>query len=149
MTEPVGTEAKSAEGGAYWWALRVSAVSLVALAIVGGVAAGLVRGSGGLWAALAAVGIAALSGLVTQIAMIVGYRREPTAFVGIVAGSWLAKMIIIAASVVLLKGVESVDRGTFGTVLLLGVGATLAIDMFAVRRARIPYTGSSSGGGRS
>ena len=81
--------------------------------------------AGGLWGALAAVGIAALSGLVTQIAMIVGYRREPTAFVGIVAGSWLAKMIIIAASVVLLKGVESVDRGTFGTVLLLGSGCNL------------------------
>ena len=149
MAEPIEVGATSAEGDAYRWALRVSAASLAALAIVGGTAAGLLRGSAGLWGALAAVGIAALSGLVTQIAMIVGHRREPTAFVGIVAGSWLAKMIIIAISVVVLKGVDSVDRGTFGTVLLLGVGATLAIDMFAVKQARISYTGSSPGGDRS
>ena len=149
MTEPIEVGARSAEGDAYRWALRVSATSLAALAIVGSTAAGLLRGSAGIWGALAAVGIAALSGLVTQIAMMVGHRREPTAFVGIVAGSWLAKMIIIAVSVVMLKGVDSVDRGTFGTVLLVGVGATLTIDMFAVRRARIPYTSSSSGGGRS
>jgi hypothetical protein len=149
VAEPIEVGARSAEGDAYRWALRVSAASLAALAIVGGTAAGLLRGSAGIWGALAAVGIAALSGLVTQIAMIVGHRREPTAFVGIVAGSWLAKMIIIAVSVVVLKGVDSVDRGTFGTVLLLGVGATLAIDMFAVKQARISYTGSSPGGDRS
>jgi len=141
MAERVKAEAESAEGGAYVWAFRVSTVSLAALAIVGGTAAWLIRGTGGLWGAVAAVGIAAVSGLVTQVAMIVGYRRQPTAFVGIVAGSWLAKMVIIAVSVILLKSVDGIDRGTFGTVLLLGVGATLAIDMFAVRRARIPYTG--------
>jgi fumarate reductase subunit D len=141
VAEPIKAEAESAEGGAYVWAFRISTVSLAALVIVGGTAAWLIRGSGGLWGALAAVGIAAVSGLVTQVAMIVGYRRKPTTFVGIVAGSWLAKMIIIAVSVILLKGVHGIDRGTFGTLLLLGVGATLAVDMFAVRRARIPYTG--------
>jgi hypothetical protein len=149
VAEPIEVGARSAEGDAYRWALRVSAASLAALAIVGGTAAGFLRGSAGVWGALAAVGIAALSGLVTQVAMIVGHRRAPVTFVGIVAGSWLAKMIIIAVSVVVLKGVDSVDRGTFGTVLLLGVGATLAIDMFAVKQARISYTGSSPGGDRS
>ena len=141
MAEPIEAEAKSAEGDAYWWALRVSAGSLAALAVLGGAAAWLLRGSGGLWGALAAVGIAALSGLVTQAAMIVGRRRDPVTFVGIVAGSWLVKMIVIVAAVLVLGRFDSVDRGTFGTVLLLGVGATLAVDMFAVRRARIPYTG--------
>lgn len=149
MAEPMEVGVSSAEGDAYRWALRVSAVSLAALAIVGGTAAGLIRGSAGLWGALAAVGIAALSGLVTQVAMVVGHRRAPATFVGMVAGSWLAKMVIIVVAVMALHGVDSVDRGTFGTVLLLGVGATLAIDMFAVRRARIPYIGESSGGGRS
>lgn len=141
MAEPIEAGERSAEVDAYRWALRVSATSLAALAIVAAAVAGLLVGSGGLWGALAAVGIAGLSGLVTQVAMVVGSRRDPVTFVGIVAGSWLAKMIIIVAAVLMLGGIDSVDRRTFGTVLLLGVGATLAIDMFAVRRARIPYTG--------
>ena len=58
-------------------------------------------------------------------------------------------MFVIVIGVLLLGRVEAIDRGTFGIVILVGVGATLAIDVFAVKRARIPYTGSSSGGDAS
>ncbi len=87
--------------------------------------------------------------MVTQVAMIVAHRADPVAFASIVAGSWLAKMLVIVIGWWCSAQVDGIDRLTFGTVVLVGVAATLAIDLIAVRRARISYTGTSSGGDRS
>ncbi len=89
MAEPMETERHSAEGAAYKWALRVSAISLAVLALVGAVVAGILQGSSGVWGVLAGGGLAALAGLVTQGAMLAGYRRPPHIFASIVGGSWL------------------------------------------------------------
>ena len=144
MTEHIGAQPSSAEGDAYWWALRVSAASLVALAIVGGTVAGLVRGSGGLWGALAGAGLSALAALVTQGAMVMGYKKAPQVFASIVGGSWLAKMVVIVGGMLALSSVASVDRASFGIVALAGIIGTLVIDLLAVRKARIPYTKADS-----
>ncbi len=137
------------ESHAYRWALSATGIALAVIAAVSVAVAAAVRGTDGVWSALAGVAVAAVSGMVTQGAMIVGHRRDPMVFASIVAGAWLAKMFVIVIGVILLGRMEGIDRGTFGTVTLVGVGATLAIDMFAVRRARILYIGSSSGGDRS
>ncbi len=141
-----GTEAESR---AYRWALATTGVVLAVIAVVSVGVATWASGTDGVWAALAGVAVAAVSGMVTQGAMVIAHRREPIVFASIVGGAWLAKMFIIVIGVVLLGRMEGIDRGTFGTVTLVGVGATLAIDLFAVRRARISYTGASSGGDRS
>jgi hypothetical protein len=143
------TDDEVSEGRAYRWALVATGVTLGAIAVAGIAVGAAVRGTDGVWGALAGVAVAAVSGMVTQVAMIIGHRRDPLVFASIVAGSWLAKMLVVIVGLLLLGRVESVDRGTFGTVILVAVGATLAIDLFAVRRARISYTGSSSGGDRS
>src|SRR5512133_2575762 len=134
VAERLEAESNPAEGEAYWWALRASAVSLAALAIVGGTVAGVVRGSAGL---------AALAALVTQGAMVVGYKKAPHVFASIVGGSWLAKMVVIVGGMLALGKVSSIDRPSFGIVALVG---TLTIDLAAVRKARIPYAipGSNS-----
>ncbi len=138
-----------AESRAYRWALAATGIALAGIAVVSVAVAASARGTNGVWAALAGVAVAAVSGMVTQGAMIIGHRREPMVFVSIVAGAWLAKMFVIVLGVVLLGSIDGIDRGTFGTVTLMGVGATLAIDLFAVRRARISYTGARSAGDRS
>lgn len=143
------TEAKDEEGAAYRWALRTTAFVLAGIAVLGAVIGALAVGAAGVWGALAAVAVAALSGLVTQGAMALGYRKEPHVFATYVGGSWLAKIVLIAGGLLSLAQVDAVDRRTFGIVALAGIGATLVIDLLAVRRARISYTGSSSGGGRS
>lgn len=132
------------ESRAYRWALIATGIVLVVIAVVSVLAAAAWRGPNGVWSALAGVAVAAVSGMVTQGAMFVGHRRDPVVFVSIVAAAWLAKMFVIVIALVVLGGVEGIDRLTFGTVVLVGVGATLAIDLVAVRRARISYTGSSS-----
>lgn len=146
MAERLEAESNPAEGEAYWWALRASAVSLAALAIVGGTVAGVVRGSGGLWGAVAGAGLAALAALVTQGAMVVGYKKAPHVFASIVGGSWLAKMVVIVGGMLALGKVSSIDRPSFGIVALVGIVGTLTIDLAAVRKARIPYAipGSNS-----
>jgi hypothetical protein len=145
----MASEGDESESRAYRWALVTTGIVLAVIAVVSVAIAASVRGSDGVWSALAGVVVAAVSGVVTQVAMIVGHRREPLVFVSIVAGAWLAKMLVIVVGLFLLGSMEGIDRGTFGTVTLVGVGATLAIDLIAVRRARISYTGSSSDGDRS
>lgn len=142
-------DADQSEGRAYRWALGATGATLAAIAVVAVAVGAAVRGAEGVWAALAGVAVAAISGMATQFAMMVAHRREPALFASIVAGAWLGKMLVIVVGVLLLSRIEGVDRTTFGIVVLVGVGATLAIDLFAVRRARISYTGSSSDGDRS
>ncbi len=139
MAEHIETDPHSAEGDAYRWALRASALSLAVIAITGTVVAGMLRGGPGVWGAVAGVGLAAVGALVTQVAMVVGYRRSPNMFASIVGGSWLAKMFIIVIGLLVLTGVSGLDRPSFGVVAMLGVVVTLAIDVFAVIKARVPY----------
>jgi len=140
------SDSDESESRAYLWALSATGIVLTVIAVVSVAVAASVRGTDGVWAALAGVAVAAVSGMVTQGAMTIAHRRDPIAFASIVGGAWLAKMFVIVIGVLLLGRMEGIDRGTFGTVTLVGVGATLAIDLFAVRRARISYTGSSPGG---
>lgn len=146
MADPTQSERHASEGAAYRWAMRTSAASLVVLAIIGVVAAGAMRGSSGIWGALAGVGLAAVAALVTQAAMLMGYTRPPQVFASIVGGSWLAKMVVILGGMLALSSVDGVDRPSFGIVALVSIAVTLGIDVIAVRRARIPYAvpGSSS-----
>ena len=147
MTDTTDNHTTDAEGDAYRWALRVSAMSVAALAVVGAVVAGLVRGGEGVWGAVAGAALAALGALVTQAAMVVGYRRPAQQFASIVGGSWLVKMVVILGGMLALTRVAGIDRPSFGAVALAGIVATLGIDLIAVRKARIPYaaTGSKSG----
>ncbi len=140
----MAVDSSDAEARTYRWALTVTGISLAVLGVASVAAAAVWRGTDGVWAALAGVALAAISGMVTQGAMMVGHRREPTVFAGIVAGAWLAKMAVIVIRVLALSRVDAIDRATFGIVVLVGVAATLTVDLLAVRRGRVSYTGSSS-----
>ena len=133
-----------AEARTYRWALTATGISLAVLAAISVTAGAVWRGPDGVWAAVAGVAVAAVSGLVTQGAMLVAHRRDPNVFASIVAGAWLAKMFAIVIGVVALGRVDAIDRQMFGIVVLVGVTATLAIDLIAVKRGRVSYSGSSS-----
>jgi len=142
-------EAHAAEGAAYTWALRATAVVLGAIAVIGVAVGALVVGAPGVWGALAGVAVAAVSAVVTQGAMVLGYRKEPHVFATYVGGSWLAKMVVIVVGLLALAQVDALDRHTFGIVAVVAVIATLMVDVQAVRRARIPYTQSGTDQGHS
>lgn len=139
MTDAVEPRSDAAEGNAYKRALLLSAWSLLAIAIAGVSIAGVLRGSPGAWGAVAGVSLAALGALVTQGAMIAGYRRDPNVFVALVGGAWLAKMCVIVVGLLVLDRISGIDRPSFAIVAMVGVVVTLGIDVFAVVKARVPY----------
>ncbi len=133
----------SAEADVYRRALRLTAVILAALGVLGGAVGWFVAGAPGMVAALAGAAVAALGALPTQAAMLVGHRRSAQALAGIVAFSWLGKMLLIIVALLILQGVESFHRPMFAIVAVVGLVASLAIDIITLRRARIPYVGPS------
>lgn len=143
------TDVQAHESAAYRWALKASAIALAAIAAMGAGIGAVVIGADAVWAALAGAAVAGVAALVTQVAMIVGHSKQPHVFASIVGGSWLAKMVVIVAGIALLSRVDGLHRGTFGIVAMVCVGATLVVDLQAVRRARISYTGTGLGNGGS
>ena len=123
----------------YRTAARWSAVALVIIAVVGVVLGALIEGRRGVVSALAAVLVAVVFSLTTQIAAWQGARRGPMAFVTWVAGTWLLKFILVLAAVIAAQHQDWIVKPLFGAVLLGGTVAALIIDIMAVVKARIPY----------
>jgi hypothetical protein len=143
MTEP---PTPSHDVTAYRNAVRWS---VIALAIVTGLGAGLgamVAGVDGVWSALLGAAVAAVFTLTTQIAAWQGARRGPMAFVAWVGLTWVPKIIVVIAAAVIAQQLEWLVRPLFGGVLLAGAIAALVIDILAVQKARIPYVAPGTSG---
>lgn len=134
----------SPDRAVYVRALVTSAIMLAAISLAAAGIAAAVADSRTVWAALLGGAVAALAGLATPAAMLLGHDRTPAALAGIVAFTWLGKMLVIAAVVVVLSRVEGFPREAFGLTLLVGVVASLAVDLWAVRRTRVPYVDPGS-----
>lgn len=135
------------EAVTYRRALRVTIIGIAALAIVAVPVGLLVAGGAGLAAAEIGVAVAALAGVTTQVAMVVGHHREAHVMAAIIGGSWLLKMLIIVVALLLLQNVDGFHKGLFAAFAVVGILGTLAIDFWVIRSARIPYVdpGARSG----
>lgn len=128
----------------YRRALRVTVIVIVALAIVAVPVGLVVAGGAGLFAAEIGVLVAALAGLTTQIAMVIAHDKPAHIMAAYVGGSWLAKMAIIVVALLVLQGVEGFHKAAFAAFAVTGVLATLAVDFWVIRSARIPYVDGRS-----
>jgi hypothetical protein len=106
----------------------------------------LIAGMPGLTAALVGVVVAAIAGVTTPVAMLVGHTRPVEILAAIVAGSWLLKMIVIVVALLVLSGIEGFHRELFAAFVVVGVLGTLAVDVWLLQRARVSYVepGSNS-----
>jgi hypothetical protein len=120
-------------------ALRDVLVFLAALAVVGVVVGALVAGSEGVWGALLGVAVAVLFSGTTVWSMWRTVSSDPAVMIGVVAGSWLAKMIVLFVALIVLRNQTFYDKPVFGVVVIVGVLGSVALDTLAVHRARIPY----------
>ena len=132
------------ESRTYRRALRVTVIVIVALAVIAVPVGLLVAGTAGLIAAETGVLVAALAGLTTQVAMVVAHDKPAHVMAGYVGGSWLAKMLIIVIALVVLAGIDGFHRELFAGFAVTGVIATLVVDFWVVRSARIPYVDGGS-----
>lgn len=134
----------SAEAKVYRNSLRFT-IGLVALLFVAAAIIGpIVAGTPGFWSAIAGAAIAGVAAATTQAAMLVGHRRPPQQFVGILLGSWLVKMLIIVIGLVVLGNVDSIHRGLLAGFAAAGIVGSLTIDMVFFARGRVPYVDSRS-----
>ncbi|WP_062463659.1 hypothetical protein [Demequina soli] len=129
----------TAEEALYRRALRLTAIVLGALAVVGGAVAWIVVGPDGALAAVVGAAVAALGALPTQYAMLKGHTRPPHVMAGIVAFSWLGKMLVIIVALLVLQGVDSFHRPSFAATAVVGLLAGLVVDVSLLRKSRIPY----------
>ncbi|WP_061962704.1 hypothetical protein [Demequina aurantiaca] len=130
---------ETAEARVYRTALRRTGVGLAALAVIAVVVGALVAGGRGVVAGLVGVGVAALAGLTTQAAMSWGHKRSTDQMTMAIAGSWLLKMIIIVAALLILQNIESFHKQLFAVFAVSGVLLTLAVDFWVLRASRVPY----------
>ncbi|MDN4474839.1 hypothetical protein QQX09_03095 [Demequina sp. SYSU T00192] len=129
----------TAEEQLYRRAIRLTSIVLAAIAVVGGAVAWALAGPAGAVGALVGALVAALGAVPTQVAMLVGHRRPPQVMAGIVAFSWLGKMLVIVVALLVLQGVESFHREAFAATAVTGIVASLVVDVATLRKARIPY----------
>lgn len=129
----------SAESDLYRRAIRLSSIALVGLAAVGAAVGAVLDGSAGAIAAVVGAAVAALGAISTQVAMLIGHTRSPQALAGIVLFAFLGKMLILIVALLVLQGIDGFNRPIFAVVTITCLVATLAIEVDALRRARVPY----------
>ena len=116
-----------------------SAIAIAFVAIVGCTIAYLVSGMPGLWSALAGAGLAAIFGLGTQLAAVLTVRKDPVVWIGAVAASSMAKILLVIVAAMVAQTIEALVRPAFGGTLLAGSLAAIIIDIVVFQRGRIPY----------
>ncbi len=96
-------------------------VLLGALTVLGVAVGALVAGLPGVWGALLGVGVALIFSATTVWTMLRTVDSSPTTTAAIVMASWLGKMVVLVAVLVVLRGMDFYDRWVFAGVLLVGV----------------------------
>jgi len=127
-----------------------AAVSFV-IAIVGSVIGALAAGLPGLLSALIGSAVGFLFVGITALSVWLAARltREdpgsPVFFV-VIMGSWILKFVGFLALVLALRGLEALDPVVLFISLVAAAVGTVAGDVVAVLRSRVPYTDPSLGG---
>jgi hypothetical protein len=125
-------------------ALRDGSIFAGAVAVVGAVVGFLVAGWPGLVGGLlGAVASAIFLGL-TAASMLVGGRITKgdlgsPVFFGIVLGTWLIKLVLFVVLAIWLRSQTWLDPRVFFLAVIVSVIGSLAIDVLAFARSRVPY----------
>lgn len=115
-------------------------VLLVALLVLGvGIGWG-VAGMPGVWAALLGAGLAAAFTLTTVVLGQVTADKPIWVASGALLGGWVAKVVILFAVMLIVRGQDFYDRFVLFGVVVVAIIGTTAIEVREAMRARVPYT---------
>jgi hypothetical protein len=118
--------------------LKYTGLLAVLLVVVGGTIGYLVDGTDGLVSVLLGTAVAVLFSAVTAASMIVAVKFELAAFFAIVMGSWLLKMVLFIAALVLLRDQSFINTVALFISLVVAIVGTVAIDTLVVTKSRMP-----------
>ena len=127
-------------------ALVYGAILTVAIAVIGSFVGYLVADVPGLVSALIGAGLTALFMGFTALSIVIASlvtKGEPssTLFFGIVLGMWLLKFVVFITILVVLRGQPFLEPLVMFFSILAAVIGSLAVDVIAFVRARVPYVG--------
>jgi hypothetical protein len=125
-------------------AIRYGLVLTAVLLVAGSVIGYLVAGVPGLLSGLIGAGLTAVFMGFTAGSLLLGVRatRGDTtspAFYGIVLGVLAAKLIVFVILIVSLRGADWLEPAVLGVSMIAAVIGSLAVDVLAFVRARVPY----------
>jgi hypothetical protein len=121
---------------------RVLVLGAVGFAVAAPVVALLgwfVDGSAGLLGALLGLAVPAVFFGITAAVALLTLHLSPGTTGAVVLASWLAKLIVLIVTLVLLDQSTAWSRPVFGVVFLLAVAAWLGLEAWVVLRTRQPY----------
>ncbi|WP_454301390.1 hypothetical protein [Salana multivorans] len=118
--------------------LRRMLVVTVAVTVLAAVAGWLLAQSSGLWGAFIGGGIGLLFCGTTVASMVLGDGKSPQFLAVVVLGGWLAKMILILIVLVVIRNLTFYDKYVLAATLGAIVIASLAVEVLAIKSARIP-----------
>lgn len=126
-------------------ALRDGLVLVAALAVLGSLVGLLVAGVPGLWGGLIGAAIAAFFCGTTVWSMLYTVGKGATAMGAVVMGTWIAKMVVLVAVLLVLTRFDFYDRVVLFIVLLIGAVGSALLDYRAVKNGRVTYVEPEAG----
>lgn len=106
---------------------------------------GLLGGREGVVGALLGSLVPVLVLLLTWAATEAGTRRSPTAFAGLLMGSYLVKLLAVGALLAVLRDVDGSSRTALGLTAVAGLMLALVVEAKVVTSTRAPYVEPSEG----
>ncbi|MET1043439.1 MAG: hypothetical protein ABWX59_04875 [Microbacteriaceae bacterium] len=125
-------------------ALVYGGVLALAIAVIGSIVGGIVAGGIGVLSALIGTAMAALFLGITAGSILLASRATNSevfnpVFFAIVMGAWLLKFIVFLVLIFLLKDQPFIDPVVLFITIVVAVIGSLAVDLLAVTRSRVPY----------
>lgn len=119
-------------------ALRLSALLVLVVAVLGSVTGYLFAGINGVLSALTGAGLALLFSGLTILSVSLGSKLPLGGFYGLVLGGWLLKLVLFAVVLGLLQDAEFVSGPVLFFALVGAILGGLGIDSYVALKARIP-----------
>lgn len=120
-------------------ALKLSIISMIGYAIIGGVVGYLWLGDPGLYSFIIGAILTLLFSGLTIISILIASNFQVGGFFGIVLGSWLLKLVLFILALFFLKDQPFVDNLAVFVALVGAILVTIVIDAYTVFSSRMPY----------
>lgn len=119
--------------------LRTLVVFLLAVMLAGAVVGYLVEGSAGVWAAVLAIGVTALTVVVTVAVMLFTADRPIHVTTAAFGVSWVVKIALMFVVLLLVRDRDFYSPGVFFITFCVALLGSLVIEVHGAATARVPH----------
>ena len=125
-------------------AVRYGVLGLLVLTVVGAVVATLVAGLPGLWGALIGAAVGGGFILFTALGVLLTAKLPATTAGAVLLGTWLLKLILAIAVMVILKPLDFYSKGALVLMIVFALVIVLGAETYGVVSSRAPYVETDS-----